>query len=767
MRRRRNTLALLTAVLLVVATAAPTNAQTRRAMLVGINTYAPPEDQQAAVSRKWRDLDGAANDVVTMEAILRDKFRFTEIHALTNREATRDAILQNIDAWLVEPSQPGDIVVFYYAGHGSQVRNTATSEADGLDETIVPADSWTGAQDIRDKELRDAFNKLLARGVSVTMIFDSCHSGSITRGLASGKSRYIEPSPLVVEDSSNPPAPVERGALVISAAQDDEVARELADEEGNPRGAFTWSLSRAIATAAPGESAEQLFLRARAILRSTGATQEPVIAGNAERRRQSFLETDDNEGALPSVVVIDVEESGTVVLQGGIATGLRPGAELVRYDADSTVIARLEVFESAGLARSLAEIVEGDELPEPGDTFAPVRWVSSAAEPLRLFFPEFAGSYDELGTAITAVAGLSGLANIDVVDDPTEVGPDFLVFWMNGGWQILSSSGDAQPLPAENMQDAIAAAISDSWSSAEPARLFVSLPPFEKLASRMRARFERLDVSVEFTDHPAHANYVFAGRPGVSSVEYAWVLREAMSDAAIETQSPAPERSDWLGATESKLFAASILSRDVNKLNVIWGWLNLLSPPDDGTFPYSFDGFENVVDGSRKYAGDTLTVGEQYRVVLSASFAEIEKARVKAMSKNAERRFLYLFVMDRSGNGYLLYPAAEYGNVENDVVMFSELEKEIRLPSKDGVLFEVAEPVGIDSFFLISSAQPIPQPGVFNFEGIRTRGPAAGEHTDLSRLFHALGAGTRGAKQPVPTSWSLERISVRSVPSSQ
>jgi hypothetical protein len=302
-------------------------------------------------------------------------------------------------------------------------------------------------------------------------------------------------------------------------------------------------------------------------------------------------------------------------------------------------------------------------------------------------------------------------------------------------------------------------------ASTGKARVFVSIPPFAAFGDRLDSRFEKLDASVERVGTPEQSTYILAGRiaeaGSASGFEYAWILREATTGP---TSSPAPERSDWNLATEQRLFAASILGRDVNKLNVIWGWINLESPPDDGTFPYAFAGFENVADGSRRFDGDTLLVGEQYRVVLETSFAELEKARVKSMSANAERRYLYFFIMDRSGNGYLLYPAAEYGNVENDVVMFSDLPTEIRIPDKEGVLFEVAEPVGLDSFYLISTAQPIPQPGIFNFEGIRTRGPATGEQTDLSRLFHALGSGTRGAKQPVPTNWSLQRITVRSMP---
>lgn len=754
-------IALIVLNFLVVVSPRLAQSQDRRAMLVGINTYSPPEGSEAAISRKWRDLDGAANDVVAVESILSTRFGFDEIHTLTNRDATREAIFAGITEWLVEPSEPGDIVVFYYAGHGSQVRNTESRESDGLDETIVPADSWNGAPDIRDKELRDAFNALLAKGVTVTLIFDSCHSGSITRGVSLGKSRYMEASPLVVSDSSDPPKPVEQGALIISASQDDEVARELLDEDGNPRGAFTWALAKAIESHAPSESAEQLFLRARAILRSTGAKQEPVIAGNSDRRSKTLLGSEAQTGG-PSVPVIDVESDGTIVLQGGIATGLRPGAELIRYAPDSSLVARLEITESDGLARSRATMLEGDELPEPGEAFEIARWISSASTPLRLYIPPMFDSFEHLSTVVAPMEALRGSGKIQWVEDPTETSPDLFVYWSGTSWLSTDADGSVIDFGESPSEDEMVTMLSKT-SVVNP-RVFVSIPPFASFGKRLSARFDRLDASVEQVDNPQQATYILAGRISeaglAAGIEYAWILRDATSGAS---DSPAPDRSDWNLVTEQRLFAASILGRDVNKLNVIWGWINLQSPPDDGTFPYKFAGFENVADGSRRFDGDTLIVGEQYRVVLETSFAELEKARVKAMSAKAERRFLYLFIMDRSGNGYLLYPAAEFGNVENDVVMFSDLPTEIKIPSGDGVLFEVAEPVGLDSFYLISTAQPIPQPGVFNFEGVRTRGPAPGEQTDLSRLFHALGSGTRGAKQPVPTNWSLQRITVRSI----
>jgi integrase len=48
------------------------------------------------------------------------------------------------------PDNPGDVRFFYHAGHGSQVPNSLSSEADELDKSLVPSDG----NDIRDKELR-------------------------------------------------------------------------------------------------------------------------------------------------------------------------------------------------------------------------------------------------------------------------------------------------------------------------------------------------------------------------------------------------------------------------------------------------------------------------------------------------------------------------------------------------------------------------------------------------------------------------------------
>ena len=139
----------------------------KRALLIGINDYSasrlPSTGLEPAPGRDWANLDGALNDVTIMRDLLVSLRGFapSDVAVLTDQQATRKAILQAIDTRLVAPVKPGDIILFYYSGHGSQVRNSLSDELDHLDESLVPADSRRGAPDIRDKELRARFNRII------------------------------------------------------------------------------------------------------------------------------------------------------------------------------------------------------------------------------------------------------------------------------------------------------------------------------------------------------------------------------------------------------------------------------------------------------------------------------------------------------------------------------------------------------------------------------------------------------------------------------
>ena len=55
-------------------------------------------------------------------------------------EPTKAAIEEGITEWLVGNARPGDNVVIWYSGHGSQMWDEDGDEDDGLDETLAPAD---------------------------------------------------------------------------------------------------------------------------------------------------------------------------------------------------------------------------------------------------------------------------------------------------------------------------------------------------------------------------------------------------------------------------------------------------------------------------------------------------------------------------------------------------------------------------------------------------------------------------------------------------
>ncbi|MBU7017284.1 MAG: caspase family protein [Theionarchaea archaeon] len=168
----------------------------RKALLVGINDYAP-------VGKKGRDLEGCLNDVQnvanTFNALGIIPARPDQMHILTDTRATRDNILNELN-WLITEAVEGDLLVFYYSGHGSQVLDLFGDEIDWKDETLCPHDFETAGM-IKDDDLRHIFSGV-SPGVSLEVILDSCHSGTGTRlALAldalpkelSFTVRYIEP----------------------------------------------------------------------------------------------------------------------------------------------------------------------------------------------------------------------------------------------------------------------------------------------------------------------------------------------------------------------------------------------------------------------------------------------------------------------------------------------------------------------------------------------------------------------------------------------
>lgn len=160
------------------------NTPRKLALLVGINQY--PQYQQAS------QLRGCLNDVELQRQLLIHRFGFNnqDIKILTDGQATRDRLLQAFEEHLINQAKPGDVVVFHYSGHGSQVYDPdcdfQNNKGECLNSTFVTFDDNPNAQpdvvnQIMGHTLFLLMSALKQKTENVTAILDSCHSGGGTR----------------------------------------------------------------------------------------------------------------------------------------------------------------------------------------------------------------------------------------------------------------------------------------------------------------------------------------------------------------------------------------------------------------------------------------------------------------------------------------------------------------------------------------------------------------------------------------------------------
>ncbi|TBY71001.1 trypsin-like serine protease [Rhizobium leguminosarum bv. viciae] len=211
-----------------------------RALLIGIDDYEMREAK----------LTGSATDVKAMQVFLVKTlaYRPEQIHTLTNRKATREAILAEIDDWLVRQSTPGSRVFLYFSGQGSEemgAEETTSPTLVAVDAKLVrEAGKVTVTNQIRETEIAARLNSLKDR--RVTLLIDACHVGPGSRSAVaapSGTVRCLGPALAALEppNKSGKEAKFSFGgesAMVWSAVNAGQWA--LVDREAKPPvGVFT------------------------------------------------------------------------------------------------------------------------------------------------------------------------------------------------------------------------------------------------------------------------------------------------------------------------------------------------------------------------------------------------------------------------------------------------------------------------------------------------------------------------------------------------
>ena len=224
------------------------NAETKRALLVGISDYGNAMEDP----NKWANISGA-NDVQLLSPLF-SEHGYT-VTSLVDFQATH-ANITNALMELAKESKKGDVVYIHFSMHGQPFEDLNGDEEDGWDEALIPVDAemlyaeglYEGKNHLLDDELEVYFNDIrskLGPEGQLLVILDACHSGTASRGdddhirgtregfTRSGKyytpDRTQETNDYFTVASTNGQSPV----TFIEACRSYQVNREVRDVETN------------------------------------------------------------------------------------------------------------------------------------------------------------------------------------------------------------------------------------------------------------------------------------------------------------------------------------------------------------------------------------------------------------------------------------------------------------------------------------------------------------------------------------------------------
>lgn len=181
------------------------HSQKKYAVVVGINMY---YDSPGKIYNSV--LRGCVNDALAIKGMLIQLFDFntTDIKVFTNETATRSNVLNELNS-LLKIVKPGDVLFFYFSGHGVWISNAWQSPIDkkikeGMNQAMVMADLYSDNYNclFTDALVKKTFNKFVDKKVIVTSVFDCCFSGKIVMSIdAFRKAPYYYMNPNLTEKS--------------------------------------------------------------------------------------------------------------------------------------------------------------------------------------------------------------------------------------------------------------------------------------------------------------------------------------------------------------------------------------------------------------------------------------------------------------------------------------------------------------------------------------------------------------------------------------
>jgi hypothetical protein len=369
-------------------TSIATSASNLYALLIGVDCYLPPTSPGGV---SMNNLAGCVRDINHVEAFLKNTLQLSDSNLLKLTASNAPNYTEPAEpkeVWptyenmvakfqeITEKAQPNDRVYIHYSGHGAQAK-TIYPHLKGeyaLDETLVPTDISCSdtRRYLRDVELALLMQKMVDKGLIVTLVLDSCHSGGAARSdrddeevrgvdiidmtprptyslvapmeeliqhwkNSNKKSTQDEDNSRNINSKSWLPEP--NGYVLIAACRDNESAYERIFEGNERNGALTYWLLKSLRELGTGTSAKVLHERILAKINTADRRQTPMLQGECDR---SFFGNNITTLELTaSIRQFDVNKN-RVELSVGQAHGVRKGSEFALYQLGTTDLTKTD-----------------------------------------------------------------------------------------------------------------------------------------------------------------------------------------------------------------------------------------------------------------------------------------------------------------------------------------------------------------------------------------------------------------------------------------
>jgi hypothetical protein len=256
----------------------------KRSLSYGINKYPDPRN----------NLQGCVNDAKDWFDVLTNIYGF-QGQMLLDSQATQKAIIEALGNMIAD-SKPGDKLALTGSSHGTSVPDGNGDEPDGKDEAVCAYDSY-----IIDDTLRAIISKLNPE-VSLTIVSDSCFSGTVTREFLSSMSepKYMKPRYLPSDDnvveSLSMSLPTRKRVfyaednmkeILLSGCNDHQYSYD-AYIGGSYRGAMSYYATKVI-RANPNQTYAQFYASLSKELPNSQYPQSPCLEGSVANKNKPLF----------------------------------------------------------------------------------------------------------------------------------------------------------------------------------------------------------------------------------------------------------------------------------------------------------------------------------------------------------------------------------------------------------------------------------------------------------------------------------------------